>query len=67
LSLGKRVFCNGDEMTKDQPSEIAKAWVSLSANKYLKVKNLKKIDKSSLYEAYLAGWLIFEKVPARWI
>jgi 50S ribosomal protein L16 3-hydroxylase len=67
LSLGKQVFCNGDEMTKDQSAEVAKAWASLSANKYLKATNLKKIDKSSLYEAYLAGWLVFESASGRWI
>jgi 50S ribosomal protein L16 3-hydroxylase len=61
LSLGKEVFCNGDKVSKDQPSEVTSAWQSLSANKRLATKQLKNVAKTSLYEAYLAGWLIFEE------
>jgi 50S ribosomal protein L16 3-hydroxylase len=60
LSLGKQVFCNGDNVTKGQPPSVAAAWSTLSANKRLVTQQLKSIDKTSLYEAYLAGWLIFE-------
>jgi 50S ribosomal protein L16 3-hydroxylase len=60
LSLGKQVFCNGEAMTRGQASDTVSAWQSLSANKALKINKLQQIDKSSLYEAYLAGWVIFE-------
>jgi len=59
LSLGKQVYCNGDDVSKGQPTDILKAWHSLSAKKSLKITKLQHLDKSSLYEAYLAGWLIF--------
>ena len=59
LSLGKQVYCNGDNVTKGQSPDILKAWQTLSANKGLKTTALQNLDKSSLYEAYLAGWLIF--------
>jgi 50S ribosomal protein L16 3-hydroxylase len=61
LSLGKQVFCNGENMTQGQPPELIKAWRSLSAKKSLDPKKLQKLDKSSLFEAYQAGWLIFEE------
>jgi 50S ribosomal protein L16 3-hydroxylase len=61
LSLGKQVFCNGENMTQDQGPRIGDAWRSLSAQKRLRTKSLQNIDKSSLYEAYLSGWLIFEE------
>ncbi|WP_114662253.1 cupin domain-containing protein [Polynucleobacter necessarius] len=61
LSFRKQVFCNGEEVTKDQPNNVVAAWETLSANRSLTAKTLKNVDKSSLYEAYLAGWLIFEK------
>lgn len=59
LSLGKGVFCNGEHVSKSQAPEIAKAWQILASKKALgpyKV-GLKKVG--SLYEAYLAGWVIF--------
>ena len=61
LSYGKQVFCNGEEVTKKQPKDVILAWSSLSANKCLLTKTLKNVGKSSLYEAYLAGWLIFDE------
>ncbi len=61
LSLGKQVFCNGENMTQGQSSEVIKAWQSLSAKKMLTPQKLGKIDQSSLFEAYLAAWLIFEE------
>jgi 50S ribosomal protein L16 3-hydroxylase len=60
LSLGKQVYCNGEIMSKGQAADTALAWQSLAANKELKINKLQQIDKSSLYEAYLAGWVIFE-------
>jgi 50S ribosomal protein L16 3-hydroxylase len=60
LSLGKSVYCNGDEVTKNQIPQIASAWSTLSARKAIKTSNLSNVDRSSLYEAYLAGWLVFD-------
>jgi 50S ribosomal protein L16 3-hydroxylase len=59
LSQGKQVYCNGDNVSKGQSSDILKAWQTLSAKKGLKMSRLQDLDKSSLYEAYLAGWLVF--------
>jgi len=59
LSLGKQVYCNGDNVSKGQSPDILKAWQTLSAEKGLKMTKLQNLDKSSLYEAYLAGWLVF--------
>jgi 50S ribosomal protein L16 3-hydroxylase len=60
LSLGKEVFCNGENVTRGQTQEVSRAWQLLAAEKSL--LNLKLKDKSgaSLYEAYLAGWLNFK-------
>jgi len=60
LSLGKEVFCNGENMTQGQSKDIAQAWRSLSTKKCLLSKELQVTAKASLYEAYLAGWLVFE-------
>ena len=60
LSLGKSVFCNGDDVTKNQAPQITSAWRALSAKKALKTQKLSNIQGSSLYEAYLAGWLVFD-------
>ncbi len=43
-----------------QAANIASAWQTLSAQKSLKTRKLEHLDGSALYEAYLAGWLIFE-------
>jgi len=60
LSLGKAVYCNGENMSEGQAKEIAQAWRSLSSQKWLLSAKLQSIAGSSLYEAYLAGWLVFE-------
>lgn len=60
LSLGKAVFCNGENMCKGQTREISSAWQALSAKKTLSARKIKGASQSSLYEAYLAGWLVFE-------
>lgn len=59
LSLGRQVYCNGDNVSKGQKPHIAKAWQVLSANKIFRAAKLQDLDKSSLYEAYIAGWLVF--------
>ena len=60
LALGRQVYCNGEAMTKGQAPDIISAWQALSAQKRLKTNGLKHLGKSSLYEAYLAGWLVFQ-------
>ena len=60
LSLGNVVFCNGENMSDGQTKEIAQAWKTLSAKKALLGTKLQAPAKSSLYEAYLAGWLVFQ-------
>jgi 50S ribosomal protein L16 3-hydroxylase len=58
LSLGNAVYCNGEHVSKSQSPEIAKAWQILASKKALgPYKPGNKVG--SLYEAYLAGWLIF--------
>ena len=61
LQLGERVFCNGEDVSKNQNPAIQDAWQALAAKKQLNPKKLKSVDKSSLYDAYLAGWLCFEQ------
>uniref|UniRef100_B1XUZ6 Cupin 4 family protein n=1 Tax=Polynucleobacter necessarius subsp. necessarius (strain STIR1) TaxID=452638 RepID=B1XUZ6_POLNS len=61
LSLNKQVYCNGDNMSRGQNPATLAAWRHLSAAKELNKVKLQNLDNSSLYEAYLAGWLIFER------
>ncbi len=61
LSLNQQVFCNGEVMTTGQTSDIVLAWQTLSAQKRLKSRKLQHPDTSTLYEAYLSGWLIFDR------
>lgn len=60
LSLGKQVFCNGENMSQGQAKDIAQAWRTLSAKKALLETKLQTSGQNSLYKAYLAGWLVFE-------
>jgi 50S ribosomal protein L16 3-hydroxylase len=60
LSLGNVVFCNGENMSHGQTNDIAQAWKILSAKKALLGVKLQAPTKNSLYEAYLAGWLVFQ-------
>ena len=60
LQLGEQVFCNGEDVSKNQNRAIQAAWQALAAEKRLNTRKLKSVDKSSLYDAYLAGWLFFE-------
>ena len=72
LSIGTQVYCNGDVVTQDQAVEIQAAWRALSKDKALDPsKTLSKIlkpkDGGSLFEAYMAGWLIFEDQAKTWL
>jgi len=62
LSIGINVFCNGDNVTKDQPKGIRSLWIKLSADKRLDPQGKLSKDalEGSLFDAYEAGWLIFE-------
>ncbi|MBU3607138.1 cupin domain-containing protein [Polynucleobacter sp. AP-Mumm-500A-B3] len=60
LSLGNEVFCNGENMSKDQAKDITQAWRTLSSQKGLLSQKIQATAQSSLYVAYLAGWLVFE-------
>ena len=60
LSYQKQVFCNGEEVSKDQSKEVTLAWQTFSANKSLISGDTKALQEGSLYTAYLAGWLVFE-------
>lgn len=67
LALGKEVYCNGEHVSKGQEPKVNKAWQTLSANKVLEPQNLGAKDLGSLYEAYLAGWLIFRPNQKTWL
>jgi len=60
LSLQADIYCNGEIVTQGQTSQIKGAWRALAAHKILIQKGLQTLDASSLYEAYLSGWLIFQ-------
>jgi 50S ribosomal protein L16 3-hydroxylase len=64
LSLGEAIFCNGENVTENQSAAVQMAWGKLSAQKQLAdltgLPELKNIADSSLYMAYMAGWLIFQ-------
>lgn len=60
LSFRPNIYCNGEMVTKNQTAQIQRAWRSLAAQKVLVQKGLRSVEASSLYEAYLSGWLIFE-------
>lgn len=61
LRLGEHLFCNGENMTQGQSSPIQQAWRALSAQKRLRPsRQFQSTKDSSLYDAYCAGWLIFE-------
>ena len=59
LALGARVYCNGEDVTTGQTSEIKKVWRALAAKKQFK-GSMSKIDaNNSLFDAFEAGWLVF--------
>lgn len=59
LSQYPDIYCNGEMVTKGQTTQIKGAWRTLAAHKALTQKGLKAPEASSLYEAYLSGWLVF--------
>jgi 50S ribosomal protein L16 3-hydroxylase len=48
-------------MTQGEAPDILLAWQTLSVHKKLGAGRLQHHDQSSLYEAYLAGWVVFEQ------
>jgi 50S ribosomal protein L16 3-hydroxylase len=60
LALNRDIFCNGELVTKGQTSQIKRVWGTLASDKTLICKDLKVVSSSSLYEAYLSGWLVFK-------
>jgi 50S ribosomal protein L16 3-hydroxylase len=59
LALDKKIYCNGEEVTEGQATQIIAAWRSLAASRQFK-GSIGKIDpNNSLFEAYEAGWLVF--------
>ncbi|OYW78684.1 MAG: hypothetical protein B7Z19_06725, partial [Polynucleobacter sp. 32-46-5] len=68
LALGKTIFCNGDDVTLGQTPFTQKAWQSLAAKRLLKGSGFSASNpEDSLFEAYLAGWLIFAPNTERWL
>ncbi len=61
LALGQTIYCNGEDMTSGHPAPIQKAWRSLAAKKLAKSAIGKIEANNSLFEAYQAGWLIFQR------
>ncbi len=59
LAQNQVVFCNGEMVTKGQTTEVQKAWYLLASKKTLIARGPKEAANSSLYEAYLSGWLVF--------
>lgn len=60
LALGARIYCNGEDMTNGQSSTTKTAWRSLASKKEFKgsIKSLQ--PDNSLFDAFSAGWLIFQ-------
>ena len=59
LALGTRIYCNGEDMTKGQSSPTKAAWRSLASKKQFKGSINTLEPDNSLFEAFLAGWLVF--------
>jgi 50S ribosomal protein L16 3-hydroxylase len=59
LSQHPDIYCNGERVTQGQSAQIKGAWRTLAAHKALTQKGLQALENSSLYEAYLSGWLVF--------
>jgi 50S ribosomal protein L16 3-hydroxylase len=62
LSLPPNIYCNGEMVTRGQTKKIQGAWRTLAARQALIQKGLESVEKSSLYGAYLSGWLIFRSL-----
>ena len=59
LAQNRAVYCNGELVTIGQSTQVQKAWQLLASKKTLICRGLKEAADSSLYEAYLSGWLVF--------
>jgi len=59
LRLQHEIYCNGEMVSHGQTKQIRNAWRTLASHKALIQKGLHSVKTSSLYEAYLSGWLIF--------
>jgi 50S ribosomal protein L16 3-hydroxylase len=60
LALGETIYCNGENMTEGQNAQTKKAWRSLAAKKKMTGALGEMSEDNSLYEAFEAGWLVFE-------
>ena len=59
LAIGAVIYCNGEDMTSNQPGPIQAAWRALAVSRQFK-GSISKIEASdSLFEAFEAGWLVF--------
>lgn len=61
IALGEDIFCNGENMSQNQTNEIQKVWRILASKRGIKTSLTCNLDEvNSLYEAYGAGWVIFQ-------
>ncbi|WP_231969996.1 hypothetical protein [Polynucleobacter necessarius] len=60
LNLNRQIYCNGECMGKGQNAAAKQAWRALAKSKQL-TANLQDLAESSIYTAYLSGWLVFEQ------
>ncbi len=66
LALGKTIFCNGENMTIGQTLKTQNAWRSLASKRQLQLRTDALANlQDTLFEAYLAGWLIFAQPAQR--
>ncbi|SNX28669.1 50S ribosomal protein L16 3-hydroxylase [Polynucleobacter meluiroseus] len=62
LALDSGIFCNGENMTLEQAKATKNAWKALAAKRILKpTQTIRITQESNLYEAYCAGWVIFQE------
>jgi 50S ribosomal protein L16 3-hydroxylase len=59
LTLGARVYCNGEDVTTGQTGATQKAWRALASKKQFQGSMVKIEENDSLFEAFEAGWLVF--------
>jgi 50S ribosomal protein L16 3-hydroxylase len=61
ITHGSTVYCNGEDMTAGQSTSTQKAWLGLASKQFIKNIGLPKPkSQDSLFEAFCAGWLIFD-------
>jgi 50S ribosomal protein L16 3-hydroxylase len=61
LALGERIYCNGEDVTSGQDQQTQVAWSKLAAKRSFQGLLGKNGLGNSLFEAYEAGWLVFEE------